>query len=393
MKKWYFSKNGEISGPMDLASARTFVTKNADLYGWHPSFISWKPIGVIGEFSDLVNNNNSANQVPKEIINEFNNKKLALSEKLAIILDNIKETELLKAKLKKKISLYKHLTEDLNEEVQSAIVSIEQKYSAFSKRLLHLQDVATIATNEIEQITEEFKEQVSNKDVEIEVPAAKVRKISTTSDNNHAGNKNVAVTADKEDTDIDFDLVEETVCLIDQDETKENSANAKVTPKIKKISTETGTKKADEQAPAQKRIVIDTKAPDTYRQPMRINTQEYTDVRVESQAIQSETQEKSILTSQITSLENEAPNKKGLSGVKGIFKSVFKGNEPAAKLSSQSKMSDAIKESNEKAYHTSANDEIGQIVELKSAVNESEIVSDVDDSDETKKARRRRRRR
>ena len=163
MKKWYFSKNGEISGPMDLSSARKSVEKSTDLYGWHPSFSTWKPVGMIGEFADLVPDNKATNQVPDEIINEFNQKKSALLKNLSLINENIKETEILKAKLKKKITLYRHLTEDLNEEVQSAIVSVEEQYTTFKTQLIKLEETAKIASAEIDQVNEQFTQLIASK--------------------------------------------------------------------------------------------------------------------------------------------------------------------------------------------------------------------------------------
>ena len=38
MKKWYFSKNGKISGPLELDEAKVFLTKDPDFYGWYSSF-------------------------------------------------------------------------------------------------------------------------------------------------------------------------------------------------------------------------------------------------------------------------------------------------------------------------------------------------------------------
>ncbi|XQW83715.1 hypothetical protein ACOYR1_11235 [Thalassotalea piscium] len=401
MKKWYFSNNGEISGPMNLASARKVVENSSGLYGWHPSFTTWKPVSVIGEFADIAKESKVASQVPQEIINEFNNKRTALIEKLKLVNENIKETEIIKAKLKKKISLYRHLTEDLNEEVQSAIVSVEQQYTTFGKQLIQLEEAAKISNNEIEEITAKFQQQISNKNEQDGEPSAQVSKISTSTTADKA-----SVTADEAETvidiDEDFELIDETVNLVDEDasaettvkETKEDVKQEPVT-KIKKISTET--------TPAT-RLVIDTKTTDGARQPKKISTQEHLDPRIKPAVRVIDTSEKSNQTatetanqttvSKITAVEAE-DDKKGLAGVKGMFKSVFKGSEPEPKLSAQLKMSEAIKDSNATNVQASANDEASEVIELKKVVNESETISTMTDeeSEKDKKARRRRRRR
>ncbi|GHE79076.1 DUF4339 domain-containing protein [Thalassotalea profundi] len=447
MKKWYFSNNGEISGPLDLTSARKIVEKNADLYGWHPSFSTWKPVRVIGEFSELIKTNLVTNQVPKEIINEFNNTKIALSEKLSLVAESIKETEMLKAKLKKKISLYKHLTEDLSDDFKSAIISIEQQYSSFNKRLLNLQDAANIAKNEIEEVTQKFKEQLYNKQDNIDVPSdlsGNVRKISTSVENMQQSSSDFVDDVETViDIDADFDLVDESVHLI-EDEATEKSVSDKyntkiqivddkvteakpvkaatdeeVPKKIKKISTvadnstinATAAKVSNAEvvekpeAPI-KRMVIGTKAPEIIRQPIKISTQENPNedkdtsqesVKAKIDDVNSANENSNLQNTdasinQIKNLENtEEQTKKGLAGVKGMFKSVFKSQVPAPKLSAQLKMSEAIKETDKQEAKLSANDESGAVVELKKAVNESEVTNA--DEDDTKKVRRRRRRR
>lgn len=434
MKKWYFSNNGEISGPMDLTSARKVVEKNSELYSWHPSFTTWKPVTVIGEFSDLINNKKITSQVPKEIINEFNSKKIALSEKLAVVTENIKETELIKAKLKKKITLYKHLTEDLSDDFQSAIISIEQQYSAFSKRLLNLQDAANIAENEIEQVTLKFQEQISNKEKNVEEAASNVRKISTAVESEHSVEKHKDDHAETViDIDADYDLVDETIYLVEDEnikveniapsndgeknikiETVEEIAKDEPAKVVKKISTETMKGKSEASSPEIKRRVFDTKAPDTVRQPIKISTQEHFDkstsesessenqVTANAEIAQSsndnkqndDSQNNELLVNKITSIDNsEASAKKGLAGVKGMFKSVFKSNEPAPKLSAQLKMSEAIKETNQVNSQSLPSDVTGEVVALKKAVNESETITTVEEDESDKKARRRRRRR
>ncbi|MGB1198454.1 MAG: DUF4339 domain-containing protein [Thalassotalea sp.] len=425
MKKWYFSKNGEISGPMDLASARSSIEKNAYLYGWHPSFNTWKPLSLIGEFADLIKPSNTVNKVQQDIANEFNDKKSALTKKLNVINENIKETELLKAKLKKKISLYKHLTEDLKEDVQSAIVSVEQQMTDFNKRLLQLQESADNANSEINKVTEQFNQLITNEDNSIEAPIDNVRNISTSS--HYVDDGEIEI-----DIDLDIELVDETVPFVEDAASDKNKRvslhenkveqvaekveqvadkKEQVSPEVivdtndgalskdtDKTSPEVTKNDKPPAPPAKKRIIIDTKAPGVYREPMKISTQEHTnEPKPEIKTVSTSAQEPVSAPAGNDSVKSNMADKTEESdgtvkkGLTGMFKSVFKGSEPTPNVSTQLKMSEAIKESSEQAKPIT-NTSSADVVELKNVANDSEELEESED-DKDKPTRRRRRRR
>jgi len=163
MKKWYFSKNGKISGPLDLEEACDFLTKDPDFYGWHPSFSQWRPVSSIIEFDDVVPEPVPPAQIPPELIEEFIAKKQELHDKIDVIDENIDERTTSMYELEQEIKIYKRITQNLSEEVKANITSIEKNHKQLQKTLADLKSVTDIANNEIDDIVTDFDTRVADK--------------------------------------------------------------------------------------------------------------------------------------------------------------------------------------------------------------------------------------
>ncbi len=163
MKKWYFSKNGKISGPLDLDEASEFLVKDPDFYGWHPSFSQWRPVSNIIEFDDVVPEPVPAAQIPPELIKEFIDKKQSLHDKIDVIDESIDERTTSLYELEQEIKIYKRITQNLSDEVKANINSIEQNFKTMSKSLSDLKKVTDIANNEIDEIVTDFDTRVADK--------------------------------------------------------------------------------------------------------------------------------------------------------------------------------------------------------------------------------------
>ncbi|MCJ8319875.1 MAG: DUF4339 domain-containing protein [Colwellia sp.] len=163
MKKWYFSKNGKISGPFELDEAKDFLIKDPDFYGWHPSFNQWRPVSCIVEFNDVVPTPVPAAQIPPELIKEFVDKKQNLHDKIDNIDEKIDLSTTSIYEFEQEIKIYKRITQNLSDEVKDNIKSIEQNYNGLQKTLAELKKATDIANNEIDEIVTDFDSRVAGK--------------------------------------------------------------------------------------------------------------------------------------------------------------------------------------------------------------------------------------
>ena len=138
MKEWFFSKDGEISGPLDLAKSNVFIANNPDVYAWHPSYAHWMPISAIDEFDIATPYPKPPVDVPKELIEGFISKERELSKTLGRIDNTLKVTSESLSELDGNIDKYKQMTKSLNEEVRNTIRAIEQQFAAMQKNLTGL---------------------------------------------------------------------------------------------------------------------------------------------------------------------------------------------------------------------------------------------------------------
>ncbi|QSX37803.1 DUF4339 domain-containing protein [Shewanella sedimentimangrovi] len=157
MKKWFFSHDGEVSGPFTQAEALAYVPGNPNSYGWHPSLSQWLPVSHIGEFAALVTPPESPAQIPQALIDDFTDKRQALTEKVVEMDEAIKFSKTYLYELEQEINIYKRLTHKMSDEVRSNISSIEDKYHGYQKVLEELIQAMAEAKTELADVIAEFE--------------------------------------------------------------------------------------------------------------------------------------------------------------------------------------------------------------------------------------------
>lgn len=241
MKKWFFSDNGKVHGPLDLNSSKEFLAKNPNVYGWHPSFTQWKPVSCISEFADIVPATEQVLLVPKELSEKFLAKKTRLQSKLTSIEDSINHTQTTLNKFDKQVNDYKSLTKNLNDDVKSAIDNIEKKYGSLAKKLAQIKNAVDIAEVEIDDVIKSFDQRVNSNDVFM--PAC---------NKSEAKQDNVTSIAGKEASVSSKAKLAETKLATPHERVKPQSAAKQEPTKKAKVQKETA-------KPAQKSATNDTK--------------------------------------------------------------------------------------------------------------------------------------
>jgi hypothetical protein len=163
MKKWYFSDNGQVSGPFNINDVSSLLAKNNELYGWNPSFSQWLPVAQIAELSEFISESKPVTQISKELIDKFVSKKRDLNKKIKLIDELIKNTKGNLYTFEEIIKNYNNLTQDLSPEVKANILPIEKKKLLMSKQLTELTRAIDIAKNEIIDVVKEFGDLVLSK--------------------------------------------------------------------------------------------------------------------------------------------------------------------------------------------------------------------------------------
>ena len=156
MKKWFFSHNGDVTGPLTEAEAIAFLQDQPNCYGWHSAFSQWLPVSHISEFSGFVSPPELPAQIPTELINEFTSKRRELTEKLVEMDESIKYSKTYLYELEQEINIYKRLTSKLSDEVRSNINNIESRYEGYQALFEELVHAVSIAKSEIAEVTAEF---------------------------------------------------------------------------------------------------------------------------------------------------------------------------------------------------------------------------------------------
>ena len=135
MKEWFFSKDGEISGPLGLEKSNDFIANNPDLYAWHPSYAQWMPVTSIEEFDIPATPPKPPAEVPKELIEGFIEKERELSETLGRVDNTLRVTKSSLSEITEEVGNFKEITKNLNAEVKTTIRSINEQYAALQKNL------------------------------------------------------------------------------------------------------------------------------------------------------------------------------------------------------------------------------------------------------------------
>ncbi|MBR9728538.1 DUF4339 domain-containing protein [Shewanella intestini] len=140
MKEWYFSNNGEVTGPLGLAASNKFIKANPDTYAWHPSYAHWIPICDVEEFDMIASPPPPPIEVPQELIESM----LAKEQELNSALNRIESTlQVIHGSLNdldRDSSRCKTTTQNLNEQVKTTLRSVNEQYAALQKNLAGVSD-------------------------------------------------------------------------------------------------------------------------------------------------------------------------------------------------------------------------------------------------------------
>ncbi|MEZ9139054.1 MULTISPECIES: DUF4339 domain-containing protein [unclassified Shewanella] len=166
MKKWYFSKNGQVTGPLNEVEAKEFLLKDGDCYGWHPSFTQWKPVSCIKEFAHIVPAMVPPALIPQALIEEFAAKEKALQVKVASMEESVLSTKGVLVEFEQEINTYKKLTINLTDEVKSNIDPFESKYNTFKGSFDELISALSIAKTEVNEVSTDFNQRVAKQNAE-----------------------------------------------------------------------------------------------------------------------------------------------------------------------------------------------------------------------------------
>lgn len=133
MMKWYFSKDGEISGPLGLEESNKFIAKNNNLYAWHPSYAHWLPVDCVDEFKTPISIPKPPEAVPQKLFEDFIVEEREMLDTMSRIESTLANTmtSLSELDVETCVSKAKHL----NEEVSATLRSIEQQFEALQKNL------------------------------------------------------------------------------------------------------------------------------------------------------------------------------------------------------------------------------------------------------------------
>lgn len=135
MKEWYFSHNGEVSGPLGLADSNKFIEKKPDAYAWHPSYAQWIPVSHVDEFDIVIAPPPPPQAIPKKLIERFIAKEQELNTALSRIETTIKSLGASLADFDRDTNKTKTVTQNLNQEVKTTIRSVNEQYEALQRTL------------------------------------------------------------------------------------------------------------------------------------------------------------------------------------------------------------------------------------------------------------------
>ncbi|MCL1141973.1 DUF4339 domain-containing protein [Shewanella gaetbuli] len=135
MKEWYFSNNGEVSGPLGLAESNKFIEKNPNSYAWHPSYAQWIPVSHVDEFDIVITPPTPPQAIPQKLVERFIAKEQELNSALTRIQTTLNTISGSLADFDKDTNKTKTITQNLNQEVKTTIRSVNEQYEALQRTL------------------------------------------------------------------------------------------------------------------------------------------------------------------------------------------------------------------------------------------------------------------
>ncbi|MEI6895036.1 MAG: DUF4339 domain-containing protein [Colwellia sp.] len=138
MKKWFFSNNGEVTGPFEIKESNDLISKNPDLYAWHPSYTHWVPVSCIDEFETSMTPPPPPLEIPNGLIEELIGEEKELITTLDRIDKTIKITSDSLYEIDSDLDNYAQTTHNLTEEVKIVVKTIEEQYASLQKSLANV---------------------------------------------------------------------------------------------------------------------------------------------------------------------------------------------------------------------------------------------------------------
>ncbi|MBU2870439.1 GYF domain-containing protein [Colwellia sp. E2M01] len=135
MKKWFFSDNGEVTGPFGLTESNDLISKKPNLYAWHPSYTHWVPVSCIDEFNTTVTPPPAPIEIPSGLIDELVEEEKELITTLDRIDKTIKITSDSLYEIDTDLDNYSKTAHNLTEQVKVVVKQIEEQYASLQKNL------------------------------------------------------------------------------------------------------------------------------------------------------------------------------------------------------------------------------------------------------------------
>ncbi|NQY49181.1 MAG: DUF4339 domain-containing protein [Colwellia sp.] len=138
MKKWFFSDNGEVTGPLGLKESNDLIAKNPDLYAWHPSYTHWVPVSCINEFESTITPPPPPIEIPSDLIDDLIGEEKELITTLERIDKTIKTTSDSLYEIDTDLDNFGQIAHNLTEEVRVVVKTIEEQYASLQKNLANV---------------------------------------------------------------------------------------------------------------------------------------------------------------------------------------------------------------------------------------------------------------
>jgi len=161
MKKWLFSVEGKVTGPLNEVDAKKFVETNLEAYAWHPSYSHWMPVNCVKEFEELIPAPKPPSIIPKELIEEYIGKERAIVARLDKLDGVLAEADTEMSVLFEEIVTFKKYTQNSNEELQATLRAIEEQFANLSKSLSGFKSKASVGKQELSTAKKEFDESLA----------------------------------------------------------------------------------------------------------------------------------------------------------------------------------------------------------------------------------------
>lgn len=382
MNTWIFSKNGEVTKPLELAAAEKYVVENQDAYGWKSSFTQWLPVKSINEFSALLPESKPLPQLPQKIVDEFLSKEKVLEKHFENFTQEFATGDANAKEFEQEIENYKKLTVNLSDEVKGNINEIEQQFNILNEKLKNIKQTVHTSQQELNAVVIDFNQKVSEKSVIKASPEDKPS-VATVSDKDKsvpevakADKKSDAVQSKESEVKAEPEVTKEAETAVKVDVVSDEESESKDTASVEEKAVNTRP-----QRPTGAKV-ISTRSSNPHHNFSRAESEKSEAASSESKAAPA--QEKAEIINLATSKQNKIDRdeeendpanlqSKLESGVKNIFKSVFTKEETA---DANSKFSTLVQKNEEKPTDTEA--------------DEAEVEMDNLD-EEPKKLRRRRR--